>query len=381
MGRTLIVTAPRSVQMCPYGHLFLDAVGLVPGLGEAADAINSIWYSLEGDTTNAALSLAAVVPFAGWAATGGKVMSKIPLPSFAEASGKILNKVDDALESAKRIELPVIQEWCFAPDTLVETPSGKRRIDEIREGESVFAFDFASGQWVARQVQACHHSRYLGAVIEITTEHGSVEATAYHPFWVLDGHDLENRPRPRELGVNEDEGLSVRGRWVNSHDLFAGDLLLTQAGRQLRVLSIRQRYEESFEVCNLTIDTNHSFAVGNDGLLVHNTGGCGKWGINAPRGIVSGHNPPISSRQKLHVDGTPGKSQFNPGVDVEGVVRTAWEGGTPVFDKNGKFLGKRFTFDTPIGTSPSGHPQNSIFVHWSPNHGIHGVPTTVGTTP
>jgi hypothetical protein len=101
----------------------------------------------------------------------------------------------------------------------------------------------------------------------------------------------------------------------------------------------------------------------------------------APKTRVSGRNPPISSRQKLHVDGTPGKSQFNPGIDVEGVVRTAWESGTPSFDKNGKFLGKRFTFDTPIGTSPSGNPQSSIFVHWSPNNGIHGVPTTVETTP
>jgi hypothetical protein len=98
----------------------------------------------------------------------------------------------------------------------------------------------------------------------------------------------------------------------------------------------------------------------------------------APRTRVSGHNPPISPRQRLHVNGPAGKSQFNAGVDVEGVVRTAWEGGTPVFNKNGQFIGKRYTFSKPVGTSPTGHPQNSVFVHWSPNSGIHGVPTTVG---
>ncbi len=84
---------------------------------------------------------------------------------------------------------------------------------------------------------------------------------------------------------DEDEGLSLRGRWVNSHDLFAGDLVQTADGRQLRVLRITQRYEESFEVCNLTIDTHHSFAVGLDGILVHNTStGCGYFGTAAPKG-------------------------------------------------------------------------------------------------
>jgi hypothetical protein len=175
----------------------------------------------------------------------------------------------------KRFELPTIQSWCFAPDTLVDTPQGKRRIDEIRENDLVFAFDFTSGQWVERPVEVCHRNLYQGSLIEISTKYGTVVATAYHPFWVLEGHDLANRPRPRKLADTEDEGLALRGRWVNSHDLMAGDLIYSTEGRELRVLKIVQTYEEQFEVCNLTIAQNHSFAVGNDGVLVHNTGGCG----------------------------------------------------------------------------------------------------------
>jgi hypothetical protein len=175
----------------------------------------------------------------------------------------------------KRFELPTIQSWCFAPDTLVDTPQGKRRIDEIRENDLVFAFDFTSGQWVERPVEVCHRNLYQGSLIEISTKYGTVVATAYHPFWVLEGHDLANRPRPRKLTDTEDEGLALRGRWVNSHDLMAGDLIYSTEGRELRVLKIIQRYAEQFEVCNLTIAQNHSFAVGNDGVLVHNTGDCG----------------------------------------------------------------------------------------------------------
>ena len=91
--------------------------------------------------------------------------------------------------------------------------------------------------------------------------------------------------------------------------------------------------------------------------------------VNSSRGF----GPPTL----IHTNGTPGKSQFKPWVNAESVTRTAWEQGTPVFDKNGAFLGKRFTFNDPIGTSPGGFDQNSVFVHWSPNDGIHGVPTTV----
>jgi hypothetical protein len=58
------------------GHGILDVVGLVPVVGELADGANAAWYASEGDYTNAALSAAAMVPFAGWGATGAKLGMK-----------------------------------------------------------------------------------------------------------------------------------------------------------------------------------------------------------------------------------------------------------------------------------------------------------------
>jgi hypothetical protein len=55
------------------GHTALDLIGLVPVIGEPADALNAGWYAAEGDWVNAGLSLAAMVPVAGWLATGGKL--------------------------------------------------------------------------------------------------------------------------------------------------------------------------------------------------------------------------------------------------------------------------------------------------------------------
>jgi len=58
--------------IAPIGHGVLDVVGMIPAAGELADGINALWYTAEGNYEDAALSSAAMIPFAGWAATAGK---------------------------------------------------------------------------------------------------------------------------------------------------------------------------------------------------------------------------------------------------------------------------------------------------------------------
>jgi len=50
------------------GHMILDVIGLVPGLGIFADTLNAAWYAVEGDWANASLSAAAAVPGLGYGA-------------------------------------------------------------------------------------------------------------------------------------------------------------------------------------------------------------------------------------------------------------------------------------------------------------------------
>jgi RHS repeat-associated protein len=54
----------------------LDVAGLVPGFGEIADGANAMIYYGRGDYFNGSLSASAMIPFAGWAATGGKLGNK-----------------------------------------------------------------------------------------------------------------------------------------------------------------------------------------------------------------------------------------------------------------------------------------------------------------
>jgi len=77
------------------GHFILDVIGLVPGVGAPADALNALWYAKEGRHSLAALSLLSMVPGAGQAATGGKYASK------AAKLGKYIPKMFKAKKAVK----------------------------------------------------------------------------------------------------------------------------------------------------------------------------------------------------------------------------------------------------------------------------------------
>lgn len=69
----------------------LDIAGLVPGLGEAADLLNAGIHVARGNYGEAALSIAAMVPVLGNAATVGKLGTKA-----TKVATKVASKVDDA---------------------------------------------------------------------------------------------------------------------------------------------------------------------------------------------------------------------------------------------------------------------------------------------
>lgn len=98
--------------------------------------------------------------------------------------------------------------------------------------------------------------------------------TARHPFWVTAGEGLDGRPVCQHLSPQEDEGQAVGGRWVDSHELRPGDLLVGLDGTARRIEAVELREFESFPVCNLTVEGHHTFAVGAIPVLVHDEAFC-----------------------------------------------------------------------------------------------------------
>jgi RHS repeat-associated protein len=161
------------------------------------------------------------------------------------------------------------EEPCFPPDTLVATEAGLRPIAGVESGERVWAYDFVVGDWRLSEVERRHDGNYNGAFVTIDFGQGELTATAYHPFWVLEGEGLEERPAPLEVPVSEDRGRSLPGRWVNSHDLREGDVLFLRAKEPAAVRRVRL-HPHPTQTCNLCVKGLHNYAVGEGQVLVHN---------------------------------------------------------------------------------------------------------------
>ncbi|EJL21825.1 DNA/RNA non-specific endonuclease [Brevibacillus sp. BC25] len=106
-------------------QLALDVVGLIPGLGEVADLANAGISLARGDYAGAALSLAACIPFAGWAATGAKLGAKAHKALKGTKAGqKVLEVADSAADVVKTVanavESTVGKVWTAARKTLDE---------------------------------------------------------------------------------------------------------------------------------------------------------------------------------------------------------------------------------------------------------------------
>ena len=55
----------RPAAVSDAGHTTLDAVGLVPVLGDPADAVNALWYARDGDYASTGMSAVGLVPIVG----------------------------------------------------------------------------------------------------------------------------------------------------------------------------------------------------------------------------------------------------------------------------------------------------------------------------
>ncbi len=116
-------------------HGVLDVVGMIPVVGELADGANALFYLAEGNKTDAALSAAAMIPIAGWAATGAKVVRKgMKIAGKAQALKKVTSKVNraaTALKAAtKRAEKVVSYNTPFKPLNVKQKSSLSRKLNE-----------------------------------------------------------------------------------------------------------------------------------------------------------------------------------------------------------------------------------------------------------
>ncbi|MGL6095745.1 MAG: RHS repeat-associated core domain-containing protein, partial [Fimbriiglobus sp.] len=158
---------------------------------------------------------------------------------------------------------------CFPAGTLVHTAAGTRAIEAVRAGDQVWAYDHRGSRWVHREVVEVYELTHQGLMATLRVKGETVRATGGHPFWVVRGEGLENRPSPVRISANE-PGSLLEGRWVLARDLRPADELLLRLGEVLPLESVRlDDVEET--IYNFHVAELQNYAVGECGVLVHNT--------------------------------------------------------------------------------------------------------------
>ena len=229
--------------------------------------------------TNAFCSILAMNRIAGIAITAFGFASQIA--SLADA---IKNGQWD-LVVARTISLGgmtagLFQPTCFTGDTLIATEDGYKRIDEIEEGDLVWAYNVETDELALQEVVHLF-VKENNEILHLTTSTGdTIRTTENHPFYVI--------------------GMG----WIAAGDLNVGDKLLLLDGETATIQTAElEILDEPIPVYNFEVAVFHTYFVGSAGVLVHNvypsTGG----GNNTPRtGSVSSRS--VLREAKLPTRGT-----------------------------------------------------------------------------
>ena len=152
------------------GHGLLDLVGLIPVIGEPADFVNGVWYYADGNVVDGSLSMGAMIPFAGWAVSGGKwVRRGLKVEELAELSrlaregklvrvfgkdGKLLDNVD--LTDPTNFS----PERFLSPAELKRWSGSREYMQKVIAGNRFNAFLNPRYDWVEVPVVRADGSRY-----------------------------------------------------------------------------------------------------------------------------------------------------------------------------------------------------------------------------
>ena len=142
----------------------------------------------------------------------------------------------------------------FANTTLVATPTGARAIRLMRVGDIVEAYNSSTRKVEARRVEH----------IWVHMDHDLVDVR----LRVWDDKTHRSHDETIHTTLNH-PWLSAKG-WTAAGDLKTGEMLLTLRGSYGQILWVH-RIHGSDEMYNLTVSTDHTFAVGAGLWIVHNT--------------------------------------------------------------------------------------------------------------
>jgi len=333
---------------------------------------NAMLYAAEGDTLNAAISVAGMVPVLGEAAVGAKLLNKgakaVKKASAVSDLGKQAIKHADEIPGHCKQLKNGLKTGCFTAGTQVVVGAEYDEngvfvqyvtvnIEDIKVGDLVYSYNTLTGETELREVTKTvslqsNHINYLTIEDEFGVEQ-VIESTDIHPFWVVtDNPDLDRAARDYafENGAWFEHGnleITEYGYWVEAKDLRVGDVFLGANG-ELSTLTGILRVEQSggINVFNFSVDGNHNYFIlakeydfGQTTVLVHNSNLCGVPGdkavqvtsnIRASKGLTRAAEDAGKRVQKDldHLVHELQKGNPNPGIGTKHVLKDIFEART-----------------------------------------------------
>src|SRR5258706_3761352 len=162
-----------------------------------------------------------------------------------EAEPAVQEAITEGEQTATKVINNIGKQCSFTADTKVATKDGKKNIGDIKTGDKILAWNESDNTTDYHNVTAVlvHEDKTLTEVI-INGEW--IETTPKHPFYT------------------EEKG------WLPAGDLEMG-MHVRQADGNYELVWLKWNVHKTQEMYNLTVDTAHTFFVGEGQLLVHNS--------------------------------------------------------------------------------------------------------------
>ena len=221
----------------------------------------------------------------------------------------------------------------FDADTPVATLDGQRAIGALQVGDTVLAFNEATGMLEADPITHVWVN-HDPAIEQLTLSGETLDTTPEHPFFT-----------------------SERG-WVAAGELLVGEHVRRLDGSWgvIEQLTIEARPVVMY---NLTVARAHTFFVGDEGWLVHNT--CGQ-------GLAKAADDALKSLDRDLRKATIGAARGAEGNLVYSVYHRTAEGTVAAVDQ---LRGKGYNvLDAPMGRGPKYHAERQLYAEGYTEIGI-----------
>ncbi len=235
----------------------------IPIVSQLADGIDGGISWSRGDKVGAGLSWGGVIV---------PGLSQIKLAKTAARLGSRMDKLITAYRKfRKKYNDGPCDLTCFPAGTLIQTADSLVPIEEIKEGDMVWAYREETGEHLLQPVVRTVVRETHQAVQLFVQESDPILVTPEHPFF-------------------------CNGAWTDACIIAAGDTLTTLSGFAL-VDSVAL-LDTFLVVYNFEVAVDHTYFIGEDGVVAHNCGGAPKPTKHTDNGHVDRKKYPNKSKYK-----------------------------------------------------------------------------------